>query len=29
MCIDLKILKVKVPVIFSVTQGFMAHRDGR
>ena len=29
MYIDFKMLKVKVPIIFSRTQGFPAHRDGR
>ncbi len=29
MCIDFKILKVKVPVIFLGMQGFTARRDGR
>jgi hypothetical protein len=27
--IDFKMLKVKVPIIFSGTQGFPARRDGR
>ena len=29
MCIDFEMLKVKVPTIFSVTQGFPARRDRR
>ena len=29
MYIDFKMLKVKVPIIFSGTQGFLARRDGR
>jgi hypothetical protein len=29
VCIDFKMLKVKVPIIFSGTQGFPACRDGR
>jgi hypothetical protein len=29
VCIDFKILKVKVPINFSGTQGFPARRDGR
>jgi hypothetical protein len=29
VCMDFKMLKVKVPIIFSGTQGFPARRDGR
>ena len=29
MCADFKILEIKVPIIFSGTQGFPLHRDGR
>jgi len=29
VCTDLKMLKVKVPIIFSGTQGFPLRRDGR
>jgi hypothetical protein len=29
VCIDFKILKVKVPIVFFGTQGFSARRDGR
>ena len=29
MCTDFKMLEVKVPIIFSSTQGFPLRRDGR
>jgi len=29
VCTDFKMLKVKVPIIFSGTWGFPLHRDGR